>query len=189
MCVNTIMLSSSKSSVCLLLLLAITELLSLGAAMKMRHIHETTTIATEIETLLPTTTTTTPATTTKTTTITTTQKSLQSSPPSQHNIEDYGKSVKIIFPTNDDSEDNRIFDVYGLKTTPPPPNQEVVKTEDKMNATEATIITTTKSTTDGGDSVSNSTIKSVEDRIGVLNLAPHCPEGTVIVNQRCHKSA
>uniref|UniRef100_A0A034WNS7 Uncharacterized protein n=1 Tax=Bactrocera dorsalis TaxID=27457 RepID=A0A034WNS7_BACDO len=188
MCVNTIMLSS-KSPVCLLLLLSIAALFSLGAAMKMRHIHETTTIATEAETLLLTTTTTTPATTTKTTTVTTTKKSLQSSPPSQQNVEDYGKSVKIIFPTNDDSEDDRIFDVYGLKTTPPPPNQKEEKIEDKMTVTEATVNTTTKSTTDASDSVSNSTVKSVEDRIGVLNLAPHCPEGTVIVNQRCHKSA
>uniref|UniRef100_A0A0K8U4Z2 Uncharacterized protein n=1 Tax=Bactrocera latifrons TaxID=174628 RepID=A0A0K8U4Z2_BACLA len=151
---------SSKSSVCLFLLLS-------------------------IATLLPTTTTTTPATTMKTTT----KKSLQSNPTNPQNIEDYGKSVKIIFPNNNDSEDNSKFDVYGLKTTPPPPNQEEVKIEDKIATTEATINTTMKSTTGDSDSVSNSTVKSFDNRIGVLNLAPHCPEGTVIVNQRCHKSA
>ncbi|XP_054089961.1 uncharacterized protein LOC105213259 isoform X2 [Zeugodacus cucurbitae] len=185
------MLSSIKSSALLLLLVSIATLLSLGAAMKLRHIHETTTIATEAETLLPITTTTTTTTTPKpaTTAKLTTKKLLQSSAPSQQIVEDYEKSGKIFFPTNNDSDENSKFDVYGLKTTPPPKKDDKVKIEHKMATTEASVIATTKSATDATNSVSNSTLKSIDDRLGILNLAPHCPDGQVVVNQRCHKSA
>lgn len=91
MCVNTIMLSSLKSTALLLLLLLIATVFSLGAAKNLRYKHEITTIATEAETLQPTTTTPKPPTTVKTTTTTTT-KLLQSRPPSQQNIVDCGKS-------------------------------------------------------------------------------------------------
>lgn len=109
------MLSSIKSSIYPLLLLL---LITLSAAYTLPQILETTTIATEIETLLPmaettttvkttiivkgnTTTTTTPtkATTTTATALlksTTTAKLLllQNNTPSQQKIEDYGKSGK-----------------------------------------------------------------------------------------------
>nr|XP_036231532.1 integumentary mucin C.1-like [Bactrocera oleae] len=188
MCVNTIMLSSLKSTALLLLLLLIATVFSLGAAKNLRYKHEITTIATEAETLQPTTTTPKPPTTVKTTTTTTT-KLLQSRPPSQQNIVDCGKSDKIVFPTNDDSEEDSKFDVYGLKTTPPPPKQNEVKLVNIMTPTESTIITTTKSTTEASDSVSNSTVKSFDNRVGVLNLPPHCPKGFVVVNQYCHQPA
>lgn len=96
--------------------------------------------------------------------------------------------MKIFFPTNNDSEEESKFDVYGLKTTPPPTENEV-KIDDKMSTTEASVTATTNSTTDASNSVSNSTVKSIDDRLGILNLAPHCPDGFVVVNERCHKSA
>uniref|UniRef100_W8CA66 Uncharacterized protein n=1 Tax=Ceratitis capitata TaxID=7213 RepID=W8CA66_CERCA len=206
------MLSSIKSSIYPLLLLL---LITLSAAYTLPQILETTTIATEIETLLPvaettttvkttiivkgnTTTTTTPtkATTTTATALlksTTTAKLLllQNNTPSQQKIEDYGKSVKIFFPTPSDSEEESKFDVYGWKTTPlPNGNKMIFDNKPTTTSTEASVVIETTTThLEANNATTNATILSFDDRVGILNLAPHCPDGFVIVNQRCHKSA
>ncbi|XP_053962194.1 mucin-2-like [Anastrepha ludens] len=177
------MLSSTKFTA-LLLLLLVAALSTRSAAFQLREAYETTTVTADEELALTPTPT---PTTTKTT-----KKAVQSSAPTQQQIADYAKSVKIFFPSNDNSEEESKFDIYGLKTTPPP-NGNKIQTGYKLHTTtEATVIETTTTSAiafKAGNSTSNATLTSVDNRLGILNLAPHCPEGHVIVNQRCHKSA
>ncbi|XP_054740252.1 uncharacterized protein LOC129245854 [Anastrepha obliqua] len=178
------MLSSTKFTPLLLLLVA--ALSTRSAAFQLREAYETTTVTVDEESTLTPTPPPTP------TMAKTTKKAVQSSAPTQQQIADYAKSVKIFFPSNDNSEEESIFDIYGLKTTPPP-NENKIQTGYKLHTTtEATVIETTTASAiafKAGNSTSNATLTSVDDRLGILNLAPHCPEGHVIVNQRCHKSA
>ncbi|XP_067633397.1 uncharacterized protein [Eurosta solidaginis] len=102
------------------------------------------------------------------------------------------KNVKVIFPSHDNSDEETKFDIYGLKTTPKPKDQtqivNTMKTTDLTSLDETTTVDTILAETDNKNSTSNNaTIKSLDDRLGILNLAPHCPEGHIVVNQRCRK--
>ncbi|XP_017471042.1 PREDICTED: integumentary mucin C.1-like [Rhagoletis zephyria] len=185
---SIMMLSSIKLTTLLLLLFA--TVFCQSAAFTLPAAEATTTAVAVDETTTPTSSPTTPTTTT-------TQKSklpVMDCTPSQQKMEDYAKSVKIVFPSTNDSEEESKFDIYGLKVTPPPKGV-TNKTVSNVEATQETTVieTTTSSTTSTvsapGNSTDNVTPSSVDDRLGILNLAPHCPEGHVVVNQRCHKSA